>query len=454
MSEIKEISKHSFAARVDDGRVFILSNRTTDPFDNSLGPFVWGSNRNWEDTPVYAAGAKVVPYGPSNNLPASIRDVVSENNLVPGIINRQLGLLWGQGPHLYQLGYEGGEVTKIWMDDPDIRSWLNAWDFEDYLRGCIIDYLHLGGFFNSVHLEKGARIGRGKRIAYLAHIPAKNARLGWTDTRQLKDVKNIYVGDFEHGCINTGIRSYPVYDRKDPGKYAASAAYNHLYSFSRDFYSVPQFWGALRWIIRGSEIPVIFKFVTENSINLAYHVHSPACYWENKRDSIRNAHPDWDDKKLDAKISEITTEILKNMTEVLAGKENAGKMFHTVDFPDETGHLQSWKIEAIDQKTKDFIDSQLKIAESSTSAITSGMGLHPSLSNVMVNGKLASGSELVYAFKLYLNTDTEIPSSIILEGLNQAIDYNFPGKNIKLGFYHKSVKTEESVSSSDRIKNE
>ena len=103
---------------------------------------------------------------------------------------------------------------------------------------------------------------------------------------------------------------------------------------------------------------------------------------------------------------------------------------------------------------KDFIDAQLKISEASTSAITSGMGLHPSLSNVIVNGKLASGSELVYAFKLYLNTDTEIPYSIILEGINQAIAFNFPDKNVRLGFYHKSVKTEEQVSSSNRIKNE
>ena len=152
--------------------------------------------------------------------------------------------------------------------------------------------------------------------------------------------------------------------------------------------------------------------------------------------------------------AELTEQLLRNMTEVLAGKENAGKLFHTVDFPDETGHLQSWKIDPVDQKMKDFIDAQLKISEASTSAITSGMGLHPSLSNVIVNGKLASGSELVYAFKLYLNTDTEIPYSIILEGINQAIAFNFPDKNVRLGFYHKSVKTEEQVSSSNRIKNE
>ena len=103
---------------------------------------------------------------------------------------------------------------------------------------------------------------------------------------------------------------------------------------------------------------------------------------------------------------------------------------------------------------KDFVETQLKISEASVSAITSGMGLHPSLSNIMVNGKLASGSELLYAFKLYLSTDVEIASSIILEPINQAIAFNFPGKNLKLGFYHRSVKSEEATSPGDRVKNE
>ncbi len=81
------------------------------------------------------------------------------------------------------------------------------------------------------------------------------------------------------------------------------------------------------------------------------------------------------------------------------------------------------------------------------------MGLHPSLSNIMVNGKLASGSELLYAFKLYLASDTAIPTMLITASINDAIRINWPEKDLQLGFYHSSVKTEESLSSSQRIKN-
>ena len=450
---IKRISDHTAAAHLDDGRVLILSNRL-DASLHSFGNIVWQNHgRNWETLPQTVGDARIVPYGPNNEIPTFLRDVISENNLVPGILNRQLGLLWGQGPQLCQLGYIDGKITQIWLEDAEVMSWLEGWDFRKYLRGCATDYLALGGFFDAKYLERGHRIGYPKRIAKLEHIPAKNARLEWVDSHRIEDVQHIFEGDFENQCLNTGIKSYPVYDRRDPGRYPVSASYNQLYSFSRDFYSIPQYWGALRWIIRGSEIPLIFKYVTDNGINLAYHVHSTESYWNYRREALRNLHPEWDEAKVENEIMDITVKLLDSMVNVLTGKENAGKLFHSIDTTDEQGNVQSWKVEAIDQKIKDFVDSQLKIGDASVSAITSGMGLHPSLSNIMVNGKLASGSELLYAFKLYLHTDLEIPTSIILEPVNQAIAFNFPEKNLKLGFYHQSIQSEESLSSSQRIKN-
>ena len=194
--------------------------------------------------------------------------------------------------------------------------------------------------------------------------------------------------------------------------------------------------------------------MTDNGLNLAYHVHSPFEYWDNKRDILKQVHPEWNEARIEKEIAELSTKFLVDLTEVLSGKENAGKFFHTVDVTDDTGTTHAWKIEAIDQKIKDFVDSQLKIAEASSSAITSGMGLHPSLSNVMVNGKLASGSEMLYAFRLHLLSNVAIAEQAILEQINQAIAFNFPDKNLRLGFYHQSLKAEEALSSSDRIKNQ
>ena len=451
MPKTEKISKHTHAIILDDGRCYTMSNRPMVEAD----AMVWSlADRNWEFRPMSIGEFKVVPFGHNNDIPNRLRDTLDDNNLAPGILERQLNLMYGQGPFLYRLGFDGGEIKHIWTEDREIQAWLDSWDVRSYIIGCATDYLYLKGFFNAVHLQRGHRIGRTPFIDHLEHLVAKNARLEWPeDSINIRDVRRILVGDFEHGCVNTGIRPYPVYDPKDPGRYGVSAAYISNYSFSRDFYSVPQYWGALRWIVRGSDIPTIFKYVTDNGLNLAYHVHSPKGYWDAKRDALREMHRDWDESRIEQEISSLTEKLLRNLTEVLSGKENAGKFFHTVDINDGD-RVESWKIDAIDQKIKDFVESQLKISEASVSAITSGMGLHPSLSNVMVNGKLASGSEMLYAFKLYLLSDAAIKESTILEPLNQAIAFNFPGKDLRIGFYHTKLETEESISSGDRIKNQ
>lgn len=453
MSGIRHIGGGAYAAHLDDGRVYTLSNRSGDDLAMQLWRY---AEVSWDTLPMSIGGERIVPYGADNLLPTRLRDTLDSNNLAPGVLDRQTGLIFGQGLQLYRLEYRDGGIRRYWDDDAEIRRWLEDWDAEGFAKAALNDYLHLKGFFNSYHLARGSRIGRTPKIARLEHIPAHTARLEWTDDRRVESVRHILVGNFANACLDTGIRSYPVFDRRNPARHRVSAAYNRTYSFGRDFYSMPQFWGTLRWIVRGSEIPSIFKYVTDNGLNLAYHIHSPEAYWNRKREELRRIHPEWagDDARVEKEIGKLTERFLTNLTEVLSGKENAGKFFHTVDIPDDTGKTVSWEISPIDQKIKDFVDSQLQIAEASSSAITSGMGLHPALSNLIINGKLASGSELLYAYKLFLSSDTEMPESAVLGPVNTAIAFNFPSSPFRVGFFHRTVHTEEATSTSDRMKNQ
>lgn len=211
--------------------------------------------------------------------------------------------------------------------------------------------------------------------------------------------------------------------------------------------------GATRWILRGSDIPTIFRYVTDNGLNLAYHIHSPTGYREKKRELLRMKYPQEQETEIDARLERVKNRIMQSITEVLSGKRNAGKFFESVNFYDTDRNLCSWEIKAVDQKIKDFVESQLKIGEAANSAITSGMQLHPSLTNIMVNGKLASGSEMLYAHQIYKLSDVAIPEMAILDPINQAIRYNFPGSDLQLGFYHQSLMTEEQTNPEDRIRN-
>jgi hypothetical protein len=414
------------------------------------------SKVNWETDPVIVMGKKVVPYGVNNDLPVMIRNVMDDNNLAPGIIERQIGLLYGDGPRLFREEYgDNGEIVRMWYKDNEILNWCAPW-IRRYLDMAMVEYKHLKGFFTRRSLNKGARIGINTRINKIEVVPAVDARLAFPENGyRLEDVKQIYVGDFENNCYKTGIATYPVWNENEPFANKVSMSYHNNYSFARNFYSVPSYYGALRWLMRSSDIPDIIKYLTENGVAVAFHIHSPAGYWDQKRDKLIEKYPEETPNQIDKRLEQIKDETFQRIQRVLAGKKNAGKFIETVDFYDAMSgdQLNQWKVEPIDQKIKDFIEAQLKVATTADSATTSGMGLHPSLSNLIVNGQLSSGAQMLYALKLFLASDVSIPEEVIFEPINQAIAANFPKSDLRMGFYRRIVQAEDSITSSERLKN-
>lgn len=453
MSEVKKISKNSAAIHTGGSVYTVALNYHGNDWQRTV---LYDNKHNWEAQPTYVMGKKIVPYGTNNDLPVLIRKVMDENALAPGILERQIGLLYGNGPAIYRIEVsETGEIKRRFLKDDDINRWLKSWDFRRYLDMAMVEYKHLQGFFVRRFQRRGWRIGEKRFIRKLDVIPATDARFEWPDTadQRLEDVRSIYTGDFENNCFRTGISRYPVYRHDEPWKNTVSMSYHNTYSFARNFYSIPSYYGALKWIMRSSEIPEIIQYLTENGIAAAFHIHSPAGYWEKKRQKLHEIYPDKSNAYIDEKLEELKTKLLDDISEALAGKKNAGKFIETVDFYDDEQNLCSWKIEPIDQKIKDFIEAQIKIGEKADSATTSSMGLHPSLSNIILQGQFSSGSQLLYALKAYIASDVNIPEEIIFEPINQALEVNFPEKDYKIGFYRDVVKTEAETPPADRIKN-
>lgn len=411
------------------------------------------SQISWEADKSIVQGKEVVPYGVNNNLPVEIRRIMDENNLASGILEREIGLLHGLGYRLYkeELDVEKNEFVRKWIQDNEIQDWLESWQYEKYLDMATVEYKYLKGHFTKFYRNRGPRIGRDGKIMKLACVPGADVRLQWVDSRRLEDVKNVIVGDFENDCTK-GIQSFPVFQPEDPFSNPVSILYSNMYSFCRNFYSVPSYYGSLNWIKRSSDIPQIIKSLTDNGINPGYMISSPSKYWESKENMLREKC-ELEGKAYNPQMLEdLKNETLEKIGSVLGGKTNVGKFFHTVSFMDEMGKTWEWKVTPIEKDLKNFIEAQIKISEKADSATTSGIGLHPSLSNIMVDGKLSSGSEMLYALKLYIASDTTIPERIITEPLNMAIKANFPDrKGLKIGFYRNIVMTEENVSPQDRV---
>ena len=101
-----------------------------------------------------------------------------------------------------------------------------------------------------------------------------------------------------------------------------------------------------------------------------------------------------------------------------------------------------------------YIEAQSKISKIADSSTTSGFGLSPALANIIIDGKSDSGSQMLYALKIFYGADTQIPEDIALEAINDAIRINFPNKKgIFLGIYRKAINKEDNISAEDRTTN-
>jgi len=402
--------------------------------------------------PLRIADFNIIPRGDSNNFPDELRQILDEANVTPGVIEKQVGLLWGQGPALYKVIYEEGKRRKAYEEDKEIENWLKSWDYMEYLIKAMIDFRHMNGHYTKYFRNRAPRIGGAGRIERLDHESSLYCALEWPDAS--RNINHIIVGDFAQPW-KYGLRSYPIFNKENPYQFPVSMRYSNMYSFALDNdYSRPAFYGTLNWIKLANSLPKLLMNYNTNASALKFHIEVPVVYWQDKKQKLMDQCLLKGIEYTDKMLEDLKEEIFIKFAETLSGIGNVGK-FITTDmiFDDASNQYIGWKITPIDQKILDFVNAQLEISKRAALETTVGMGLHPALSNISSDGNLPSGSEQLYAFKLYLMTGVEIPEMIVCQDINNAIEVNFPGRGHKLGFYHDTVLTEEMTSPKDRIRN-
>ena len=451
MSETRKIGDFHFVPTEVGTYAVRMEGGLNDTFDR----FLCFDPRSWDMDPVTVAGVRVVPWGADNNLPKNIRRILEKNNLAPGILDRKLGLIYGQGPMLYTLDVQENERVQNWIQDEEIQDWLDSWDYRGFIRHMLMEYNHLKGCFVKYHSGKAVRLGK-PWIHSLECVPSADCRLVWpkNDSRNVDDIEDIMVGDFD-AYTNPSYKLYPVFDKWHPARHEVAMKYTSMRSFGRNFYSISSFYGSVPWMADANALPEIIAYLNNNMIAAAYIVHVPQGYWQEKRNVIVDKHPDFTEAQITCMLDDVKETLAKQIAEVMAGKNNAGKFFMCVDFIDLDGHEQSWKIEPIEMNIDKYIDALAKISRIADSSTTSGLGLNPALANIIIDGKGDSGSQMLYALKLFYGADTQIPEDIALEAINDAIRINFPQKKgVFIGLYRKVINKEDNVTAGERATNQ
>lgn len=410
----------------------------------------------WTERQDYIGDYIIYPFGDNNNLPEQIKQVVFNNSLAPGILNKRAQLLWGSGPLLYAEDITGGKVVRTWTKDNAIQGWLNKWDYKDYILRCANDYQYQQSCFSKIILTRGSRLGNNF-IHSLEHVQPDEARLAKLRASESKKPTHVVVTDYSFsGPHSMEYSAYELFDSANPFAAANSILYSNLYSYCMDFYTMPELYGTFEWIRNSTAVPLIIKAFSKHSLHYKFHIESPAGYWEAKKKIIEANCVKKGIKYTESMLEELQRNTLNAFSEVLSGVENTGKYMHTIKVVRYEGANlieEGWSVKFIDQKVKEFIDAQVAIADRSDRALSSAIGMHGALSNLSDKGESGSGSEQLYALKTFMATGIAIPEMIVLKAMNYALTANFPDSGLRMGFYHEVPEKEQDVNPKNRMVN-
>ncbi|ANW96744.1 hypothetical protein AXE80_10860 [Wenyingzhuangia fucanilytica] len=410
---------------------------------------------SWSENTIDVDGFCVIPYGKDNALDKEIQEVVFGNNIAPRSLTKKVSLLFGQGAELYKTTRLKGKVIREYVEHTEIQKWLDQNDYKDIMLCSAVDFYYTEGCFFKVRISKNNRSNKGAsitKIPTIEYLDLTKCRLAYKRGASDKKPTHVLVGDWNSSYTNKYV-VYPLFDAKEPTKHKTSIYYSKFKSFGIDDYAIPDLLGTLPWIKRASAIPFILEALTNNSLNLKFHIKSPQKYWDSIEDQLKKK-AELENKPYNPKdLKDFKNKVFKEITDVLSGVDNVGKFWHSVKSIDANGVkvlTHDWEIVPIEQKTKDFVTAQLDISKHAAFSTTAGLGLHNALAGVGADGKSDSGSEQIYAYKNHILTETPLPEMVITKIWNIAIKHNWPEANLKVGFYHHMPEKEEDLTASNR----
>lgn len=414
------------------------------------------SFHNWDEKVLELDNYNVIPNGENNDNPKIIQETTLPNSIAPRIQNRKVELLIDQFPYLYEEIKDQREP----VEEPIIKEWLESFNYIDELIANSTDYYYSNIVFTKIFREIGAGFGiASTSFAKTENVSSFEARLAYRKTDKRKIPTHVVIGDWYGGnsSDSSGFKVYPIYDPLNPTKYPVAV---HVVAFRsygmKKYYPLPEIWGALPWIERNTAIPQILKALTENSLNIKWHITSPSSFWEAKRKMLQDECKSKNEKFEEKKLEDLRKTILGKLSELLSGVDNVGKFWHNVEVTKivgATAHKEGWEIKPIEQKVKDYVKAQLEVALASAKFVLSSLGLHSALANVGADGKSDSGSEQIYALKIHQYTSTRLAEYYVCKALNDVIKIKF-NTNIKVGFKRAKIDAEAETTPSRRLKNQ
>lgn len=337
-------------------------------------------------------------YANGNNEPETLISLLRNNPILLGLIVVKCSIMYGRGLCLYRK--EGATLTKLEREEwpEQIRDFYEYNELGTLAYESMMDHEMIGNAFQEVIFNRGSSLAP-KRIIELNRISPENVRAALPRQKR---------GSIRHYYLSPTWNQYPIrlheldkiraYNRRD--------FYNEGMKFTRDVnfskvlfhlkrnlpgfphYAIPGWYGGRKWVELHNHVP---QWHISNIINMfgARVIFSVSTeYLQMKMSQIKpgTSPPRQYTEK------EVQDELTKLVNDYLTNPENVGRtmMFkHGFDQnmnPVDHIIIKTIQLDLKDDAYKDLIDKMLEV-------VTSGIGIDPSISGIIMNGKLSSGSE-------------------------------------------------------------
>lgn len=278
------------------------------------------------------AGYRLAPWGNDNDLPQRVMAKIEKAEIVGTNANFNWKVMYGLGPKLVKVirdpqtnrAKEFYEVT-----DGEPYEWYVRNNVPLLLQEIMTDLSYFGNAFPILLADKRSKTGERHSIKGIRHREAMFSRWGvtnkdlinrhlysskWDENPTKEDIQESYVVD-EYNAVED------IRKRLLIGKDARLCFPIYIPSPGRPYYSYPNWWSIFRsgWYDQIVSIPTLKKAILKYNLGVKHIIYIADEYFKEKEELEGISREDHESRK------KLYDKVVKQISDVLAGEENAGK---------------------------------------------------------------------------------------------------------------------------------
>ncbi len=279
------------------------------------------------------------PWGSNNLLPLEMVADIKSCLLYSIIEGRtRFAVCQGMQPVITKLDTKTGQrVIEKYCDDPEITDWLDSNNIFNSTFGWIKDYIGFLRCMSRIMLNK-----KGDKISLIRRDDVVKTRFQKMD--QQGRINNIYYSAewnkvsgpdsknvFSKPHLNPHNPLFDLKSRKNGGDKAVEFAISCTHpGWDEEYYPVPMWMAAIKWIKIAQSIPEMKAAMYENSIRAKCVVIIYESFWE------KSYGEDWTNAD-EKKKNEYRKKTYDDIEKFLVGAKNAGKAIFTTGYRSHDG---------------------------------------------------------------------------------------------------------------------